>query len=293
MLSKRLHSVFILRCFNDCFAAFFLWLTIFFFQRRYWTFGAIAYTLGLGVKMSLLLTLPAVAIILFLGRGFNGCLKLVWLMAQVQFAIAVPFLTKNPWGYLGRAFELSRQFKYEWTVNWRMLPEHIFLSRAFALTLLAGHVTVLLLFILNRWLKPTDQTLFDMVPSLLRLKSPFTPQQEAVISSRLTPDFITHTMLSANVIGILFARSLHYQFYAYLAWSTPYLVYRASPRVSTVWGFFVLQEYAWNVFPSTTLSSTIVVLTLYMAVASAYFAPAEENRTVKPSIRNNPQTKTK
>jgi alpha-1,3-mannosyltransferase len=281
MLSKRLHSVFMLRCFNDCFAAFFLWVTIFCFQRRYWTFGALAYTLGLGVKMSLLLTLPAVVIILFLGRGIKGCLKLVWLMAQVQFAIAIPFLTKNPRGYLGRAFELSRQFKYEWTVNWRMVPEEIFLSRGFAFALLAGHVTVLLLFILNRWLRPTDRSLMDMLPSLLRLKSPFTPQQEAIVSSRLTPDFIMHAMLSANVIGLLFARSLHYQFYAYLAWSTPYLVWRASPRISTVWGFFILQEYAWNVFPSTTLSSIIVVLTLYMAVGSAYFAPGEENRTVK------------
>jgi len=288
MLSKRLHSIFVLRCFNDCFAAFFLWVTIFFFQRRYWTFGAVAYTLGLGVKMSLLLTLPAVVIILFMGRGFKGALKLVWLMAQVQFAIAVPFLTKNPWGYLGRAFELSRQFKYEWTVNWRMIPEDIFLSRAFALTLLAGHGTLLMLFIINRWLQPTDRSLFDMIPSLLQLKSPFTFQQEAVISSRLTPDFVMHTMLSANVLGLLFARSLHYQFYAYLAWATPYLIYRASPRPSTVWGFFVLQEYAWNVFPSTHLSSAITVLTLAMAVWSAYSTPPKENRQVQPPVEAEP-----
>src|SRR5687768_8330583 len=65
VLSKRLHSIFVLRCFNDCFAALFLWLAIFFFQSRLWTLGAIVYSWGLGIKMSLLLTLPSTLIILF------------------------------------------------------------------------------------------------------------------------------------------------------------------------------------------------------------------------------------
>lgn len=240
-----------------------------------------AYAWGLGIKMSLLLVLPAIGILLFLGRGLWGSLRLLWLVVQVQIAIAIPFIGKNAKGYLGRAFELSRQFKYEWTVNWRMVPEDIFLSRWFALTLLAGHVAVLLIFITKRWIQPTDRSLFALIPPLLRGQSPFTQREEMVIASRLTPEFVTTTMLSANIIGLLFARSLHYQFYAYVAWATPYLIWRMQLNGATVWSFWALQEYAWNVFPSTTYSSLTVVTTLYLAVGSAYFAPSEENRTVE------------
>ncbi|KAL3965676.1 hypothetical protein ACCO45_002680 [Purpureocillium lilacinum] len=256
ILSKRLHSVFILRCFNDCFAALFLWLAIYFFQRRHWTLGSLAYTWGLGIKMSLLLVLPAVAVVLFLGRGFRGSLRLAWLMAQVQIAIAVPFLAGNWRGYLGRAFELSRQFKFEWTVNWRMLGEDVFLSRGFAISLLAGHALVLLIFITTRWLQPADR--------------PF----------HVTPDYVMAVILSANVIGLLFARSLHYQFYAYLAWSTPYLLWRAAPHPLLAIPLWLAQEWAWNVFPSTDVSSTVVVNILLVTVVLVYFGTAKEGDAV-------------
>ncbi|KPM45418.1 Dol-P-Man:Man(5)GlcNAc(2)-PP-Dol alpha-1,3-mannosyltransferase [Neonectria ditissima] len=266
ILSKRLHSIFVLRCFNDCFAVFFLWLTIFFFQRRYWTFGSFAYTWGLGIKMSLLLVLPAVGVILFLGRGFNASLRLAWLMGQVQFAIAIPFLAKNPRGYLSRAFELSRQFKFEWTVNWRMLGEDLFLNKSFSLFLLASHATVLLIFIVARWLQPTNRPLSDMIPSFMRGKPPFTPSEERRISHYVTPQYVMTTMLSANVVGLLFARSLHYQFYAYLAWATPYLLWRATRSPLVVIPLWCAQEWAWNVFPSTDSSSSVVVNVLLMTV---------------------------
>lgn len=293
ILSKRLHSIFVLRCFNDCFAAFFLWLAIYLFQRRLWTFGALSYAWGLGIKMSLLLALPAVAILLFQGRGLWGSLRLLWLMLQVQIAIAIPFLTKNSAGYFGRAFELSRQFKYEWTVNWRMLDEDVFLSRGLAATLLAGHLVVLLAFIATRWIKPTGRSLLSMIPPLLRIQSPFTQQEESVISSRITPDFVMDTILSAMVVGLLFARTLHYQFYAYVAWATPYLVWRAFSNAAAVWVLWALQEYAWNVFPSTPPSSIVVVSSLAVAVCAAFLAPADEGRTPKAQVPESETRKTR
>ncbi|GJN69788.1 dolichyl-P-Man:Man(5)GlcNAc(2)-PP-dolichol alpha-1,3-mannosyltransferase [Purpureocillium lilacinum] len=280
ILSKRLHSVFILRCFNDCFAALFLWLAIYFFQRRHWTLGSLAYTWGLGIKMSLLLVLPAVAVVLFLGRGFRGSLRLAWLMAQVQIAIAVPFLAGNWRGYLGRAFELSRQFKFEWTVNWRMLGEDVFLSRGFAISLLAGHALVLLIFITTRWLQPADRPLSAMIPALLKGRSPFSQAEELRVSSHVTPDYVMAVILSANVIGLLFARSLHYQFYAYLAWSTPYLLWRAAPHPLLAIPLWLAQEWAWNVFPSTDVSSTVVVNILLVTVVLVYFGTAKEGDAV-------------
>lgn len=61
ILSKRLHSIFVLRCFNDGPATLFLWLGILFIQRRSWAIGAVLYSIGVGIKMSLLLALPAIA----------------------------------------------------------------------------------------------------------------------------------------------------------------------------------------------------------------------------------------
>lgn len=263
-----------MRCFNDCFATFFFWLAIYLFQRRQWTFGCLAYSWGLGIKMSLMLILPALSLVLFFGRGFAGSLRLAWLMAQLQLVIAVPFLSKNWQAYLSRAFELSRKFKYEWTVNWRMLGEDVFLSRAFSITLLALHAIILLIFIAARWIVPADRPLTEMLIALLRGKPPLTRQEETAVSRRITPDYVMTIILSSNVIGLLFARSLHYQFYAYLAWTTPYLLWRASPHPLIIYPLWILQEWAWNVFPSTSLSSAVVVNVLIVTVVLIYFGTA-------------------
>jgi alpha-1,3-mannosyltransferase len=70
-----------------------------------------------------------------------------------QLVLATPFLMENPQGYLVRSFNLGRQFFYKWTVNWRLLPEEIFLDRRFQLALLFGHITVLVAFCFFRWKK--------------------------------------------------------------------------------------------------------------------------------------------
>jgi alpha-1,3-mannosyltransferase len=282
ILSKRLHSIFVLRCFNDCFAVFFLWLAILCFQHRAWTFGCLAYTWGLGIKMSLLLVLPAVGAILLQGRGFTGSLKLAALMVQVQVLIANPFLRENAKGYLSRAFELSRQFLFKWTVNWRFVGEEVFLSRPFALTLLSLHATVLAVFIAHKWLRPSRKTLSAILLPLMQLKSPYSPQEEPMVASGVTAEYVTTTILSANVIGLLFARSLHYQFYALLAWTTPYLVWRSGAHPLIQYGLWALQEWAWNVFPSTPVSSGVVVGVLAATAALSWLAARDETAHVPP-----------
>ncbi|KAI0840716.1 glycosyltransferase family 58 protein [Hypoxylon sp. FL0890] len=280
ILSKRLHSVFILRCFNDCFATFFLWLAIFLFQRRDWTAASIAYSWGLGIKMSLLLVLPAVGIILLLGRGFSDGLKCAMIMLNIQIAIASPFLQENASGYASKAFEFTRQFYFKWTVNWRFVGEEIFLSRPFSLILLTMHALVLTGFIVNKWLKPAGKPLSAILMPILQFSSPFSPREEPIIASRVTPEYVMTTILSANVIGLLFARTLHYQFYSYLAWSTPYLLWRSGAHPIIQYGLWALQEWAWNVFPSTPISSCVVVGVL--ATTVALIAMHEDESTAPP-----------
>lgn len=229
--------------------------------------------------MSLLLALPAVGAVLLHARGFSGALSLAWLMAQVQVVIALPFAAHNFNGYMGRAFELSRQFKFEWTVNWRMMGEPTFLSRPFAMTLLALHAVVLAVFITTRWMRPAGKSLSAMVPSWLRLSPALTPDEEQRVSRRVTPDFVMTSILSANLVGLLFARSLHYQFYAYLAWATPFLLWRALPAQLTplVYVLWLLQEWAWNVFPSTSASSAIAVASMATTVVVVYFGTGKDS----------------
>ncbi|CAK7213197.1 dolichyl-P-Man:Man(5)GlcNAc(2)-PP-dolichol alpha-1,3-mannosyltransferase [Sporothrix bragantina] len=289
ILSKRLHSIYMLRCFNDGIAALCLWAALFCFQRRHWSLGMLAYAWGLGTKMSLLLVLPAVGIVLLFGRGFHGALRLAIVLVQVQFAIALPFVLENARGYLGRAFELSRQFFFRWTVNWRFVGEDVFLSTPFALGLLGVHAALLVLFATTRWLRPAGvQSPVSLVsrvvmPVLNQFGSPFSASEEALLSTRAaSPQFIMTTILTANLVGLLTARSLHYQFYAYLAWTTPYLLWRSGVHPVVQYGLWAAQEWAWNVFPSTPVSSGVVVAIMALTVGLVWWGATEEYVPVLP-----------
>jgi alpha-1,3-mannosyltransferase len=275
ILSKRLHSIFVLRLFNDCFAVFFLWCAIYLCQRRLWTLGSLAYSWGLGIKMSLLLALPALGVILFLSRGVGASIKQAWLMGQLQVIIAFPFLPSGPMLYLSRAFEFSRQFLYKWTVNWRFVGEETFLSREFSIALLVGHVSTLVLFITTRWLQPAEKSITELITAALNFKEPLGKMQHAV-SIRISPNYILTTILTAIAIGMLFARSLHYQFYAYIAWATPFLLWRSGMPPTLQFLFWAAQEWAWNVYPSTDISSMIVVGSLFVTVASVWWGTRKD-----------------
>jgi alpha-1,3-mannosyltransferase len=78
----------------------------------------------------------------------------------------MPFLLHDGQAYFSRAFEFSRVFLYEWTVNWRFVPEKTFVSREFASALLAGHALVLLA-AASCWTKPIGG-IYNFVLRVLR-----------------------------------------------------------------------------------------------------------------------------
>lgn len=229
-----------------------------------------AYSWGLGIKMSLLLALPSIGIMLFLTKGVQGAIKQAWLMAQLQIVIALPFLPTNAIGYLSRAFEFSRVFLFKWTVNWRFLGEEKFLSKEFSITLLIGHISALALFATTRWLKPAEKPIMDLIRSALKLEEPLGQRQHAC-STAISPNYIMTTILTASTIGMLFARSLHYQFYAYLAWATPFLLWRSGMHPILQYALWGGQEWAWNVYPSTDISSLVVVGIMFITVAGVWW----------------------
>ncbi|KAF6229211.1 hypothetical protein HO133_007327 [Letharia lupina] len=273
ILSKRLHSLFLLRLFNDCFAILALFTAIYFYQRRIWTVGSVVYSFGVGIKMSVLLAAPAVGLILLQALPFNRAMNAAFLMAQIQITLAFPFLPANAKGYLARSFELTRQFLFKWTVNWRFVGEERFLSREFAITLIAVHLALLSTFVLTRWTRPSGLSIPALISTAIK---PLPPKAQQLMSINVSPSFIMTSILNSMAIGMLCARSLHYQFYAYIAWSTPFLLWKAGLHPIFIYAVWGAQEWGWNVYPSTDASSIMVVGCLVVQVLSVWWGTRDD-----------------
>lgn len=189
---------------------------------------------------------------------------------RLQVGYGYPFRKRAP-SYFARAFELTREFLYKWTVNWKFVDEATFLSRPFALGLLAAHIGLLAWFATTRWIKPSQRKAREFL-NLIRDE----PRNQDEIARRVTPDFIMTTLLQATAIGMLCARSLHYQFYAYIAWTTPFLLWKAGFHPITQYAIWFAQEWAWNVYPSTPASSAVVVGTLAVTLLGSWWATRNE-----------------
>jgi len=184
----------------------------------------------------------------------------------------MPFLRRNWRGYLSRAFDFSRQFEYKWTVNWKFLSEETFLSKGFSILLLACHVAFLGLFIATRWFRPINRTPRAILQNIITDPS---EEVQKLILRRVTPEFILTTILTSNAIGMLFARSLHYQFFSWIAWATPLLLWRSKLNPFLQYFIWFGQEMAWNIYPSNELSSRIVFGVLAATVFQVWLGTDE------------------
>lgn len=146
---------------------------------------------------------------------------------------------------------------FKWTVNWRFIGEDLFLSRGFSTALLSVHISLICLFATTYWLRPAGCNVPDLVRNLLHKR------QRAV---DLSKSYIMTVMLTSLAIGLLCARSLHYQFFAYLSWTTPFLLWRAGLHPVLLYTVWAAQEWVWNVYPSTDVSSVVVVASLAVQV---------------------------
>lgn len=68
------------------------------------------------------------------------------ILQTCQVVLGAPFLLTNPVAYIVGSFNLGRVFLFEWTVNWRFLPEDVFVHPGFHITLLVLHVAILAVF---------------------------------------------------------------------------------------------------------------------------------------------------
>lgn len=311
--SKRLHSIYVLRLFNDCFVTMFMsisWVlilvavnvkrdafelaltppsdevkedeptkeehstasTVLLFGLM---FGSVIfYSLALSVKMSALLFLPGYVIVMYLlcSENLSHMLIVFFVGLEVQMAVNWPFLSVNREvlkHFFQQAFDFGRVFLYKWTVNWKFIPENVFLSREFHLALLALHVTVLLWFVLKTYISPRlmDKSLVQFVITDGVLK-PFqdTITSQNVILGEHGEAYATYVLFSCNFIGVLFARSLHYQFLSWYQWTLPFVYHATGLKWYFVIPLAALHEWTWCVYPSTPLSSGCLVGTLVVSL---------------------------
>lgn len=254
IMSKRLHSIFVLRLFNDCWAMTFFYFGVLFMCKGRWRLGSTFYSLALAVKMNILLYAPAMAVIYLRALGLQRSIIEALRVILIQGIIAFPFLRQDARSYLSSAFNLSRVFLYKWTVNLRFLDEAKFLDERLARRLLAVHLLVILVFFFFRWTGLSKMGL-NWITANISQPTKSLEKNKRIPSGR----FIVTALYTSNLIGITFSRSLHYQFYSWYAHQIPLLVYLSSLPNVVKFCLPLFIEIAWNTFPSTSTSSLLLL----------------------------------
>jgi alpha-1,3-mannosyltransferase len=229
-LSKRYHSIFLLRLFNDGPTMLVAYLSFWCFMKYKWDIGCFFYSVAVSLKMNVLLFAPGLLYLLIQDSPARTIPRLA-ICAITQVIFGAPFLLRHPFSYLHKAFELDRQFFFKWTVNLRFLGEETFLSKQWAIFLLLLHLSLLGIYTRRLYLSRRP----------------------------LSPEHVLSVLLVSNFIGICCARTLHYQFLAWYVSALPFLLWReTSYPIPLRFVLLGAVEYAFLTFPSTATSSLVL-----------------------------------
>lgn len=320
LTSYRIHSIHVLRMFNDPIAVLFLYMSLNLFLESKWTLGSVFYSLGVSVKMNILLFAPALLFFYLVNLGLKDTIRQLLICGVLQIVLGLPFLISNPVAYLKGSFDVGRIFNHTWTVNYRFMEISMFESKFFHLTLLGIHVMLILIFLpfciqyfrsycrlkyvekqvqpqidaKNRdnkakaklkGMKEGKQKLSKKIEDQEKLskeQEDFLNSFEAMLQKSkggnkaakkieadedeplysINFDILSQLfilpMFIVNFIGVVCARSLHYQFYCWYFHSLPYLVW--SCNFSNIIRFLILAliELCWNTYPSTNFTSALL-----------------------------------
>ncbi|EPS59064.1 hypothetical protein M569_15746 [Genlisea aurea] len=203
------------------------------FLYQKWHLGLIIFSGAVSVKMNVLLFAPPLLILMLKAMDIFGVITAGAGAALVQVLLGLPFLLSYPVAYVSRAYDLGRVFIHFWSVNFKFVPEPVFVSKGFAVSLLATHLVLLGIFAHYRWCRH-EGGVFSLVRSkLVQLKLKYSVTSSFPVNRRfcsnsraLGADHIVSTLFVGNFIGILCARSLHYHFQPWYFYSLPYLLWR-------------------------------------------------------------------
>ena len=269
--SRRVASIFVLRCFNDAPAsllALSALLPLSSSSSVSFFCSTLLLSSAVSIKMSALLYLPGYAVVLLRREGWSRSLLHASLFVALQVLLGLPFLLSHPVSYLSRAFELSRVFEHRWSVNWAFVDPKVFVSREFAVGLLVLHVSLLVLFASRRWGGIVN------IVSGRKEETPKTKHRGAVnLPAAVVSD--TRVMLESLFIGVCCARTLHYQFYA--LYSAPLLLLLLhSPHAAYRLPLWILVEVVFNVYPPNAIMSILLQCAHFASLMLIYFDKAAD-----------------
>ncbi|KAL2540507.1 Dol-P-Man:Man(5)GlcNAc(2)-PP-Dol alpha-1 [Abeliophyllum distichum] len=262
-LSKRVHSIFLLRLFNDCFATTLFHAALISFLYQKWHLGLLIFSGAVSVKMNVLLYAPPLLLLMLKAMDIIGVISALAGAALVQIVLGLPFLLSHPIAYISKAFDLGRVFIHFWSVNLKFVPEPVFVSRGLALFLLVAHLSLLTIFAHYRWCRH-EEGLFSLLHSrIVQMKLRTFPLKQFNSHHsnfrHIRMEHIATTMFAGNFIGIVCARSLHYQFYSWYFYSLPYLLWRTPFPTWLRLILFTTVELCWNIYPSNVYSSVLLL----------------------------------
>ncbi|SCZ96115.1 BZ3500_MvSof-1268-A1-R1_Chr8-1g10015 [Microbotryum saponariae] len=269
-LSKRLHSIYALRLFNEAPAMLLFYAAVLAWTRpnggpKIWTTGTLLFSLALSIKMNFLLYLPGLLYLFYTSLGVYKMLLQLLAIGSTQMLLAVPFLGTRAKAidYFATSFNFGRDFLWEWTVNWRWVGQPLFEGRGFSELLLVSHAAILIVCGLTWSWKESGPV------RLLRqgLKRP----NEAPLSFAPTPERVCKILFLSNLVGIVFARSLHYQFYAWYAHQIVFLLWQTEFNLVQRVGLWLAIEVGWETFPSTTNSSLALTIANLVIIAGVLY----------------------
>ena len=156
IFSKRIHSIYMLRMFNDCIAVVLGNVSLFCFMKRRYRLGSVLHSMAISIKMNMLLHSPGILLVLLACCGLHETIFCLSLCAIVQLIVGYPFLSTYPYEYISKAFELGRVFMFKWTVNFKFLPEDVFVSKELSLLLLALTVIGYIVFAV-KWIREVNE----------------------------------------------------------------------------------------------------------------------------------------
>lgn len=340
--SYRIHSIYVLRLFNDPIAVLLLYFALNFFVDSKWYLGSLFFSLAVSVKMNILLYAPALFFFYLINLGLKKTFEQLAVCGAVQLLLGLPFLLTYPVEYVKGSFDFGRVFNHTWTVNYRFLDIPAFENKCFHLTLLGIHIMLLLIFIpmfinyfrsycrlkyVQRQVQPQIDVKNFEIRKLKGKKiakkiaekkgekdtEPISKQQEDFLASfesmlqkqkgmkkdkslgkaeepaapslySINYDVLSQLfllpMFVTNFIGIVCARSLHYQFYSWYFHSLPYLLWSNNYSIIVRFLLLALIEFCWNTYPSTIFSSLLLHACHITVLYGVYRKLADELKVI-------------
>ncbi|KAL9384994.1 hypothetical protein Peur_022004 [Populus x canadensis] len=313
-LSKRVHSIFVLRLFNDCFAMTLLHAALAMLLYQKWHLGLILFRLciyflceefdikyryvtiyvcvcvlcsgAVSIKMNVLLYAPPLLLLMLKAMNIYGVISALACAALVQILVGLPFLVSHPIAYISRAFNLGRVFIHFWSVNFKFIPEPVFVSKQFAISLLIAQLGLLAAFAHYKWCRH-EGGLFKFLHS--KVTSALSSSSSSGLKI-LKEEHIMTTLFAGNFIGIVCARSLHYQFYSWYFYSLPYLLWKTHFPTLLRLVLFVGVEFCWNVYPSNNYSSALL-LCLHLLILWGLWSAQSEYPDVEEKLSTRKKEK--